>query len=150
MQPPAWIREIEPEDGEVPHDTCELYKVFQDRQLWHLRLLCTYTNFHIGALSGLVTVFILGLVAQYDNPLIGLLSILPLSALLLLHNWRAMAWRFHRSYIEGRVKLTKLEYSMGLAGQLVVPCRQRETRVPWPKDSSLLPVRHFANYKRFF
>ena len=145
MAGPKWIRE--PGNGEK-FERCfllDMYKAYQDRQIGDFRLLFSYTNFYAAALLALLTAFVVALVKATEETLVSLLTLLPLAAHVLIWNGRITAWRFYRRYLEGRVRLTKIEYALGLDRELpVAGFQNREEDLLWPDDSSFLPARYFS------
>ena len=149
MTLPNWMREKQSQDALDAKLLLEMYRLYQDRQLWDLRLLYNYTNFYAAGLSALLTAFVVAFIKSREDELVGLLTLLPLGALLLAYNGRITAWRFYRRYTEGRVRLTKIEYALDLDGSLPVGPVDKEDPLLWAKESNFLPVRYFDEGKAF-
>ncbi len=138
-----WIRTKEGDETIDAKVLLDLYKIYQDRQLWDLRLLFSYTNFYAAALLALLTAFVVALVTAKSYALVGLLTVLPLAAHFMIWNGRITAWRFYRRYTEGKVRLTKIEYALDLDRQIPVEKLREKADSMWAREPFFLPRRYF-------
>jgi len=134
-----WLNQMT-EESLGKGDLLQLYKLFQDRQIADLDMLHKYANYYVAALLAMLAALAIGLTRAYDTPVAGALIALPVVSFMLSQQGKLMAFRFYRRYNEGRVRLTKIEYLLGLLG----PIASKE--VPqndlWPKDKGFLSERY--------
>lgn len=118
----------------------QLYGLFQTRQIADLDMLHKYANYYVAALLAMLAALVLGATRGYEMPVAGALVVLPVVSLMLSQQGKLMAFRFYRRYNEGRMRLTKIEYLLGLHGPVV------SSRPPphdlWPEDRGFLLGRY--------
>lgn len=101
-----------------------------------------YANYYIAALLAMVTAFIIGLSSIYDTLGAGLLVIIPIVSFMLSQQGKLMTFRFYRRYTEGRVRLTKIEYLLGLHGPIKWSGSVEHEYAPWPDDQGFVLGRY--------
>lgn len=141
---------IETGDSDLPRrgELIKLYDVFQVRQIADLDMVHRYANYYVAVLLAILTAFVLGLTRADFAPVAGLLVILPVLSFMLSQQGKLMAFRFYRRYNEGRMRLTKIEYLLGLHGH-VKSSRSIERDYPlWSDDKAFVLGRYINEAKR--
>lgn len=141
-----WIGQ-EVNEGLKRNELLELYRVYQERQMGDLDMHFRFANYYAAALTALVTAFVLGFVHLRKEPEAGFMAFVPLLVILLVHQGKLTTFRFYRRYTEGRVRLTKIEYLLGLCGRIDVeklPAGIEAQKKLWPDDCEFLPHRYLA------
>lgn len=134
-----WIQEGE-EDSPSREELITLYGLFQSRQIADLDMLHKYVNYYIAALLAMLAAFVLGLTKGYDTKVAGALVVLPTFSFILCLQGKLMAFRFYRRYNEGRVRLNKIEYLLGLHAP--VTCLSLPKWELWSDDKGFIIGRY--------
>jgi len=145
---PGWIEEVSRDDRPDRKELAKLYEVFQTRQIADLDMLHRYANYYVAVLLAMLTAFALGLTRGHSVPVPGFLVVLPVVSFMLSQQGKLMAFRFYRRYNEGRMRLTKIEYLLGLHGRIEVSKPFQPPYALWREDQAFVLGRYIHDVKR--
>lgn len=128
------------EDRPTKDELLQLYKLFQDRQIADLDMLHRYANYYVAALLAMLAALAIGITQGYATPVAGALVALPVVSFILAQQGKLMSFRFYRRFNEGRVRLSKIEYLLGLQGP--ISCKDLPRHDLWPHDEGFLLGRY--------
>jgi len=128
------------EDHPSRNELLKLYELFQDRQIADLDMLHKYANYYVAALLAMLAALAVASPRGYNTSFAGTLIALPMVSIMLAQQGKLMAYRFYRRYNEGRVRLSKIEYILGLQG--CISCKEIPQSDLWPKDDGFLLARY--------
>jgi hypothetical protein len=129
-------------------DLLEWYKIFQSRQIADLDMLHRYANYYVAALLAMLGALGLLVSRVFGESVSCSLVFLSVAAVVVAHQGKLMAFRFYRRYNEGRMRLSKIEYLLGLHDVVHVPSDHLRGAAPWPQDPSFLIGRYVAENQR--
>jgi hypothetical protein len=148
---PGWISEAGPQFDK--QELLQLYGTYQTRQLADLDMQFRFNNHYVSLIVVLLTAFAIGLAKFSEKsvagqPVAAFLVAFPLLGILLAYHGKLASFRFYRRYTEGRTRLTKIEYLLGLDGPVSKPADHPFTpssarKILWPEDVQFLPKRYF-------
>lgn len=150
---PDWVKIVkqnarEKENESERKELLQLYEVFQTRQIADLDMLHRYANYYVALLMALIAALILGLKEMHEYPVAGLFTILLVLPFVLSQQAKLMAFRFYRRYNEGRARLTKIEYLLGMHGQMKHADSPNPDYTLWEHDEAFVLDRYHDEIKK--